>query len=127
MRCRLIGKSGLRSNPFETPPTNPVLPPRYEISHPTTQDGADSAWDAAERQVREAGNSTVVSVKSERSKTKKRKVDDQDGDGDEGGEVRKEKRKRGKEHQGKSGRDGEGKKHKSKGDKDGERREKAKA
>ncbi len=114
MRCRWIGELGLilRSG---APPTNSVLPSRYEISAPNTQD-KDSAWESAERQVREAGNSTVVSVKSERSKNKKRKVDDA-ADGEDG-EPRKEKRKKDKGDK----RDGGERKRKGKGEKEGRRK-----
>ncbi|KAJ9615289.1 N-acetyltransferase 10 [Cladophialophora chaetospira] len=83
---------------------------RYEISAPTTTDDHDPAWEAAERQVREGGGtSTVVSVKSGRSKNKKRKVDDDDGSVEMNGnaETKKEK-KRDK----KAGGDKEGKKRK---------------
>ncbi|OQV09234.1 hypothetical protein CLAIMM_13377 isoform 1 [Cladophialophora immunda] len=55
---------------------------KYEIS--TTGAADDEAWEHAERQVREAGNSTVVSVKSA-GKAKKRKIDDDANAGDEDG------------------------------------------
>ncbi|KIW97657.1 uncharacterized protein Z519_01241 [Cladophialophora bantiana CBS 173.52] len=55
---------------------------KYEIS--TTSAADDRAWEQAERQVREAGNSTVVSVKSV-GKLKKRKIDDDDESGGEDG------------------------------------------
>ncbi|KIY03618.1 uncharacterized protein Z520_00309 [Fonsecaea multimorphosa CBS 102226] len=53
---------------------------KYEISTTSAADD-NAAWEQAERQVREGGNSTVVSVKSA-GKAKKRKIDDEAGDGD---------------------------------------------
>ncbi|OAP63200.1 hypothetical protein AYL99_02427 [Fonsecaea erecta] len=54
---------------------------KYEIAATSAAD--DRAWEQAERQVREGGNSTIVSVKGA-AKAKKRKIED---DGDEAAEA----------------------------------------
>ncbi|KAK5195457.1 N-acetyltransferase 10 [Exophiala xenobiotica] len=81
---------------------------KYEIANSAataTADDDDKAWEEAERQVREAGASTVVSVKSSQRK-KKRKAeevnntddhDDQDGTGEKK-KKKKEKRDGEKKH-----------------------------
>lgn len=69
---------------------------RYEIA---TSAADEKAWEDAERQVREAGNSTVVSIKSQ----KKRKVADVTGEnnGEVGGDD--EERKKGKKEKDRGG------------------------
>ncbi|OCT46930.1 hypothetical protein CLCR_02235 [Cladophialophora carrionii] len=78
---------------------------RYQISATAAAD--DAAWDQAERQVREAGASTVVSVKSGREKVnKKRRLDDEGEDrdaklnGDNVSRVEKRRDKKDKEKMG---------------------------
>ncbi|KAH0832443.1 hypothetical protein AYO21_05130 [Fonsecaea monophora] len=104
---------------------------KYEIS--TTNAADDRAWEQAERQVREAGNSTVVSIKSAGGKVKKRKIDDSEGDGGEGdedaaargGDHNREKRRKDKKGGRIEGSGGGKKKTGKTKDKDKERRRKA--